>query len=294
MLTWLLQILLAIIIADFAVQLAIQIINYPDVWFGDFRVWTTAATIASLLVVFAIQWVEYSRLRSPNGVVLFYWLFLLIVLAVKLRSLVSQQLYVSNLPYFVTYSVGFGLAAVEFFVEWLWPKKQSSYEALIDEEECPAEYATVFSLLTFSWITPLMKYGHKQYLTEENLWGLVRKDRTSETGKAFEDAWEYELKNRKNPSLWIALFRAYGGPYVMAAFFKIGNDISAFTQPQLLRYLITWVDSYSPGKEPEPIVKGAAIALAMFAVGVFQTAMIVSAVSPVLRYTHGAREREMK
>lgn len=259
-----------------SVQLAIQIINYPSIWFGDFRVWTTALTIASLGVIFAIQWVEHSRLRCANGVVLFYWLFLLIALAVKLRSLISQQIYASNPPYFITYAVGFGLSAVEFLVEWLWPRKQSIYEALLDEEECPAEYATAFSLLTFSWMTPLMRYGYKQYLTEDDLWGLVRQDKTHETGKAFEGAWQYELKNRKNPSLWLALFRSYGGPYIVAAFFKIGNDVSQFTQPQLLRYLISWVDSYSADKEPEPVIKGAAIALAMFAIAAFQTSMIVS------------------
>ncbi len=264
-----------LVIADFALQLAIQIIQYPDIWFGDFRVWTTAATIVSLGVIFAVQWVEHSRLRNANGVVLFYWLFLLIVLAVKLRSLISQQIYATHVAYFVTYSVGVVLALADFLVEWLWPRTNISYDALIDEEECPAEYATVFSLLTFSWMTPLMKYGYKEYLTEDDLWGLVRKDKTSETGRAFQEAWEYELKNRKHPSLWMALFRAYGGYYMVAAFFKIGNDVSAFTQPQLLRMLIAFVDSYTPGNEPDPVIKGAAIALAMFAVGVFQTAMIV-------------------
>jgi ATP-binding cassette, subfamily C (CFTR/MRP), member 1 len=264
-----------LIITDFVAQLAIQIINYPNIWFGDFRVHTTVLTILSLFVVFTIQWLEHSRLRNANGVVLFYWLFLLIALAVKLRSLVSQQLYDSNLPYFVTYCVGFGLSVVEFFFEWLWPKKNSTYEALTDEEECPVEYATVFSLLTFSWMTPLMKYGYSQFLTEEDLWGLSKKDATKSTGAAFDAAWQHELDHRKHPSLWIALFRAYGGPYMLAAIFKIGNDLSAFTQPQLLRLLISFVDSYyREGETPQPVVQGAAIALGMFAVACLQTTMI--------------------
>ncbi|KAL1866600.1 hypothetical protein VTK73DRAFT_4630 [Phialemonium thermophilum] len=271
---WTKQVLLAAIILDVAVQLAIQIINYPSIWPRDFRVWTTALTIVSLGVVFSIQWLEHTRLRNANGVVLFYWLFLLIALAVKLRSLISQQLYSTNLAYFVTYTIGFGLSIFEFLFEWLLPKKQSAYEALIDEEECPVEYATVFSLLTFSWMTPLMKYGYSQYLTEDDLWGLSKTDKTSTTGSAFEKAWAYELKHRKHPSLWIALFRAYGGPYLLASLFKIGNDVSAFTQPQLLRYLLTFVDSYRDGQEPEPVIKGAAIAIAMFAVATFQTIMI--------------------
>ncbi|KAH8910126.1 hypothetical protein BR93DRAFT_925155 [Coniochaeta sp. PMI_546] len=271
---WTKQTILGLIVADFGVQLALQIINYPDIWYGDFRVYTTIGTILSLGVIFWIQWLEHARLRNANGVVLFYWLFLLIALAVKLRSLISQQLYEKNLPYFVVYNVGLGLAVVEFFFEWLWPKKSSTYEALVDDEECPVEYATVFSLLTFSWMTPLMKYGYSHFLTEEDLWALAKSDTTKATGKALETAWQLEVEHRKDPNLWIALFRSYGGPYVIAAFFKAGNDLSAFAQPQLLRLLLTWVDSYRPGQEPEPVIKGAAIALAMFAAAVLQTTMI--------------------
>lgn len=231
-------------------------------------------TILSLLVIFTIQWLEHSRLRNANGVVLFYWLFLLIAFSVKLRSLISQHLYSDNKPYFIVYCVGFGLSIVEFAFEWLWPKKNDAYEALVEDGECPIEYATVFSLLTFSWMTPLMKHGYSQYLTEEDLWGLAKKDTTKSTGSAFDDAWRYELQHRKHPSIWVALFHAFGGPYMMAAIFKIMNDLSAFTQPQLLRLLISFVDSYRPGQEPQPVIKGAAIALAMFAVAFFQTTMI--------------------
>nr|XP_036584697.1 ABC metal ion transporter [Colletotrichum truncatum]KAF6794347.1 ABC metal ion transporter [Colletotrichum truncatum] len=273
---WAKQTLLGLIIADVVVQLVIQIINYPGIWFGDFRFWTTVVTILSLGIIFAIQWLEHARLRNANGVVLFYWLFLLIAFAVKFRSLISQQLYVKNQAYFITYTVGFGLSIVEFLLEWLWPRKVSAYEALIDEEECPVEYATVFSLLTFSWMTPLMRYGYKQYLTEDDLWGLAKKDQTKNTGDAFQDAWEYELKHRKNPSLWLAMFRAYGGPYAVAALFKIVNDVTQYIQPQLLKLLIAFVASYEPknGKEEQPVIWGATIALAMFACATLQTAMI--------------------
>ncbi|KAH7349425.1 metal resistance protein YCF1 [Plectosphaerella cucumerina] len=269
---WAKQSFLALVIADFIVQLVIQIINYPNIWFGDFRVWTTAATVISLAIIFAVQWLEHGRLRNPNGVALFYWLFLLIAFAVKLRSLISQQLYHTNLPYFITYTVGFGLSVVAFLTEWLWPMKSSEYEALVDEEECPIEYATVFSLLTFSWMTPLMQLGYKQYLREDDLWGLAHDDTTKSTGAAFEKAWANQRK-KKNPSLWIAMFQAYGRPYSIAALFKLGNDVSLYIQPQLLRLLIAFVASFEYGNG-QPVVKGAAIALAMFACASFQTAMV--------------------
>ncbi|KAH8686882.1 P-loop containing nucleoside triphosphate hydrolase protein [Ilyonectria robusta] len=270
------QILLAVIIADIAVQLAIQIINYPGIWFGDFRVWTTALTILSMFVIFTIQWLEHSRIRYPSGVALFYWLLLLLAFAVKLRSLISQQLYDTNLPYFITYCVGVGLSLVEFLVEWLWPRSvgPDGYDAIEEEEECPVEYANVFSQLTFSWMTPLMQYGYKVFLTEDDLWSLAKSDQTKTTGTDFDKAWQHQLETRKEPSLWLALFGAYGGPYCVAAIYKIGNDVSQYIQPQLLRLLITFVASYEKGETPQPVIKGAAIALAMFGCAVFQTTMI--------------------
>jgi len=272
---WTKQTILILVIANIATQLGIQIVEYGEIWFKDFRTWTTAATILSLFVIFAIQWLEHSRLRNANGVVLFYWLFLLIAFAVKLRSLISQRVYVSNETYFIVYCIGFALSIVEFAFEWLWPKKNTTYEALVEDGECPLEYATVFSVLTFSWMTPLMKQGYKQYLTEEDLWGLTTKDTTKSTGEAFDEAWQYQVNHREHPSLWLALFHAFGGPYMLASIFKIMNDLSAFAQPQLLRLLIAWVDSRTrEGKEPEPVIKGAAIALGMFAVAFFQTTMI--------------------
>ena len=228
----------------------------------------------SLGVIFAIQWLEHDRLRNPNGVVLFYWLFILIALSVKLRSLISQQIYEKHLPYFIAYCTGYALSWVEFGLEWLVPKKKSAYHAIGDEDECPIEYATVFSILTFSWMTPLMRYGYKKYLTEDDLWNLAKRDTTQATGAIFKEAWEFELEHRKNPSLWMAIFRGFSGPYFRGAVFKTVADTLGFVQPQLLRLLITFVASYdkkNPVEDHQPVIRGAAIALAMFAVSVGQT-----------------------
>ena len=260
--------IVALVIAT-ALQASLQIEYYPHVWAGDFRFWTTVLTIISLLVVFYIQYLEHFRIRHANGVVLFYWLFMLMAFGVKLRSLISQQTHREHLPYFVTFCVSFGLAGLEFLLEWLVPRKKSTYEAIDDVDECPIEYANVFSILTFGWMTPMMKYGYTQYLTEDDLWNLRSRDTSRAAGHSFEQAWAYE-RQRKSPSLWLALFRGFGGPYYRGGLFKSVSDVLAFVQPQLLRLLITFVESYR-GDDPQPVIRGVAIALAMFAVSVNQT-----------------------
>ncbi|KAK3676345.1 ATP-binding cassette glutathione S-conjugate transporter ycf1 [Recurvomyces mirabilis] len=265
---------IAALVATTTTQAALQVEHFGGtLWLRDFRFWTTILNLLSLGVVFYIQYIEHWRSRIPNSVVLLYWLFLLIAYAVKLRSLVSQKLYEHYVPYFAIFTANVGLSFAELVLEWLVPKKLSAYEALGDEDECPVEYANIFSALTFGWMTPMMRYGYKEFLTQDDLWNLRPSDTTRNTSATFEESWAYELEKKK-PSLWIAMFRSFGGPYFWGAVIKTGSDTLAFVQPQLLRFLISFVDSYKPGNTPQPASKGAAIALAMFAVSVGQTACL--------------------
>jgi ATP-binding cassette, subfamily C (CFTR/MRP), member 1 len=245
----------------------------PKIWAKDFRFWTSIATLASLAFILAVQYIEHWRSRQANGVVLFYWLFFLITYGVKLRSLVARGVYETRSPYFVTFTISLALAIAEFVLEYLVPKKQNAYDALGEKDECPMEYADVFSILTFSWMTTMMKYGYRHYLTQDDLWNLRRRDTTKVTGNQLQEAWDLELE-KKNPSLWIAMFRAFGGPYFRGALIKTISDVLAFVQPQLLRLLINFVESYHRGNEPQPAIRGVAIALAMFATSVLQTAAL--------------------
>ncbi|KAL6712781.1 ATP-binding cassette glutathione S-conjugate transporter ycf1 [Lecanora helva] len=268
-----LLVILALLLTT-ALQACLQIVALPGIWYGDFRFWTSISTLASLVVIGSAQYLEHWRSRQPNGIVLCYWLFLLIAFAVKLRSLISQQAFRTRLPYFITFCISFGLAAVEFGLEYLVPKKQSAYDALGDEDECPIEYADVFSILTFSWMTPMMKYGHREFLTQDDLWNLRKRDTAHVTGKTLERTWADELE-KKQPSLWLALFRGFSGPYVRATVIKTFSDALSFVQPQLLRLLISFIDSYrNRNPHPQPVIRGAAISLAMFAVSVSQTALL--------------------
>ncbi|KAJ5191465.1 Metal resistance protein YCF1 [Penicillium cinerascens] len=265
-------VVLASLIFVTALQAALQAETQPKTFWTDFRFWSSLATLGSLGVIYVVQYYEHWRSRQPNGVVLFYWLFFIIVYGIKLQSLVVRKDYIHHLPYFVLINISLGLALFEFVLEYLVPKKQSAYDALGDEDECPYNYADIFSVLTFSWMTPLMKFGYKNYLTQDDLWNLRRRDTTRVTLDDLNEAWEEQLQTRK-PSLWIALFKAFGGPYLRGAIIKSGSDTLAFVQPQLLRYLISFIDSYRR-PDPQPVIRGVAIALAMFLVSVVQTSCL--------------------
>jgi ABC-type multidrug transport system fused ATPase/permease subunit len=266
------QTIIIALIFTTVLQMTFQVVNRPHLWLDDCRLWTHILVIASLVVIFSVQYLERTRLQSTCSVVVFYWFFVFLAFATKLRSLILRRIYEENLPYFITFCLSFGLVCIEFALVWLAPKR-IAYDVLGDNDnmnESPSERASIFSILTFSWMTPMMKYGYKNYVTENDLWNLPKQDTAGAASDRFQNAWNFQLEHKKNPSLWMALFRGFGAAYVQGALFKTGADVFSFLQPQLLRLLMSFVDSYQ-GQEPQPATRGAAIALGMFVVSIAQS-----------------------
>ncbi|TQS36417.1 hypothetical protein Golomagni_03139 [Golovinomyces magnicellulatus] len=279
---WTKQAIILLIILSALLQLLSQTFIYSEILYGDTRFLTSVLTILSLGVIFTIQWLEHARLRHPHGVVLFYWLLIIIAWSIKLHSLINQRANRSSQIYFNLFCIGYSLSWIEFGLEWLVPKKISASEKINSYDESPIEHATVFSILTFSWMTPMMRAGYSKYLTEDDLWNLEKRNTTKATGDSFGKAWDAELEKSefrkahqkgKKPSLWMAVIKAFYGPYFRGSLFKIMSDTLAFVQPQLLRLIIAFVKSYKKGNPgpPQPIAHGLLISFAMFAASFFQT-----------------------
>lgn len=244
--------------------------GYSQSWIRDIEFWTPLLACVAFSVAFALHHLEHARSRVPSGVLLFFWLGFILINGIQLRQSVSIQDHIYRLPRLVLFAVLESLGIFVFALEWLVSKRWCQYNAIDDAlDECPTESATVFSLLTFGWMTPMMKRGYSKYLSEEDLWDLRAKDTTHHTEAKFARAWDRQSR-RQNPSLWIALLAAFGRPFGVGALFKIVQDILGFVQPQLLRMLISFVASYN-SDTPQPLIKGLAIAGVMFAASVVQT-----------------------
>jgi ATP-binding cassette subfamily C (CFTR/MRP) protein 1 len=129
--------------------------------------------------------------------------------------------------------------------------------------------------MTFSWLDRMMIQGYKKSLTEIDLWALRREDQADALGNKLQRHWDAQRVlarqgSKKKPSIWIALTKSYGMPFLIAAFFKLFQDILGFAQPQLLRLLLIWVDSYRTD-EPAPAANGYMIAILMFFCAVAQS-----------------------
>ncbi|SCU87103.1 LAFA_0E04720g1_1 [Lachancea sp. 'fantastica'] len=237
----------------------------------------------SILVALALHWVEYFRSNVSNGIVLFYWLFQGLFGASALVNLKIRENYEGIIPVSefsiklltVQSITSFLILALEsFFTKSVQGRGDLTSDS--SRKANPYDVANIFSRISFSWMTKMMKTGYEKYLTEQDLYRLPKSFGSAEISESFGRYWDYEVKHRTKPSLAWALCITFGGKMVVAALFKAIFDTLAFTQPQLLRILIKFVGEYTDNKAftDVPIVKGFMIAIGMFLVSVIQTSFL--------------------
>ncbi|EUC56004.1 multidrug resistance-associated ABC transporter, partial [Rhizoctonia solani AG-3 Rhs1AP] len=193
--------------------------------------------------------------------------------ALQLFSLLSGHSICLNNVLFALRCALLAVGALSWTLECFCPDRvKQDPDAEAEERELPYERANVYSRLTFGWMTPLMKLGYSRFISEKDMSALSPSDTARSLSGELQKHWSRQLDS-KNPSLWGALARAYGGQYANAAFIKIARDFLSFAEPQLLRFLLAFIARYQAGKTQNAFV-GWAIAVAMFVLSVVQTAML--------------------
>ncbi|OBZ66416.1 Metal resistance protein YCF1 [Grifola frondosa] len=126
--------------------------------------------------------------------------------------------------------------------------------------------------LIHSWMSSLMKKGASEYITEGDLPSLLPQDESPALGR------KLKRQMSKHSTLGFSLFLAYGGPYAFALILKLIQDCLAFLQPQLLRWLLTYISAYQnarlDGTDGPSAVEGFVIAIIMFIASMVQTVIL--------------------
>lgn len=230
------------------------------------------------MVALGIHYLEQFKSTIPNGVLLFYWLFQVILNLARIGNLYLRNSFgknndkdFANLVILSTIN-----AFIILIVEILFPiQPLNNYYHRVSLKESPLDQANVFSRITFDWMGGLMKKGYHKYLTEEDLPSLPKSLKANKTTKDFDHYWNAQSTNNK--SLTWAIAQAFGGQFLLGGIFKGAQDALAFVQPQLLRLLIKFVNDYSKSVkkgDPIPLTRGLLISVSMFIVSVVQTASL--------------------
>ncbi|KAH0582641.1 hypothetical protein H2248_010564 [Termitomyces sp. 'cryptogamus'] len=222
----------------------------------------------ALASAISLTYLNHTRMRTSSSALLIFWPLYLFGLAIWVRSVLLAQIDDGHVILVLKSIVG-GLGFVSFVLEVFGPEYGMN-PMLGDKShmESPLNTANIFSIWTFGWMTPLMKKGVSQFITETELPSLQAPDESENLGKDLHNAL-------KKYTLWKALFIAYGGPYAVAALLKVFQDCLAFVQPQLLRWLLSYISWYQSSRfrdvDRPSSLQGFAIAGIMFVASVAQT-----------------------
>ncbi|KAG8686981.1 hypothetical protein FRC09_013809, partial [Ceratobasidium sp. 395] len=230
-------------------------------------------TVSVVAFVFLglLTYLNHTRTRRSSTILLTFWPVYVLLQLASLRTYIS--IYPPRGQVFALRCALLGASVVSWALECLCPDQAArDPDAEPEDKESPYEYANVYSRLTFGWMTPLMKLGYRRYITGKDVTALPQGDTARTLSDKLQRQWSRQLQSSK-PSLWSALFRAYGGPYVVATMLKLVRDALLFAEPQLLRFLLVFVVRYKVG-EAQSTFLGWVIVLALFTTRIVQTVML--------------------
>ncbi|KAJ1821520.1 hypothetical protein LPJ60_002558, partial [Coemansia sp. RSA 2675] len=165
-----------------------------------------------------------TRARKPSDILLLYWLTTVIVSLVVLRTdLGTKDAPLAAYPAVRAARYAMLLSTTALFCAELWPRKSTEYVLAEDGDSdvasvsrfglrAPVEDANIFSQLTFSWISPLLKLGQHKQISEDDLWEVPSNIAPVNIAETFDANWQYEIdrSEKRAPSLARALWKTVG------------------------------------------------------------------------------------
>lgn len=135
-----------------------------------------------------LTYLNHTRTRRSSTIALIFWLAYIPALLIWIRT--TLDVGEPRRPSFSALRWGIGaLGILTFALECLGPE----FRLEPDDKprlnpESPLLTANIFSVWMFSWLTPLMKKGAKQAITEDVLPELVPEDETTKLGQKLQRA----------------------------------------------------------------------------------------------------------
>ncbi|KAJ1887391.1 hypothetical protein LPJ66_009144, partial [Kickxella alabastrina] len=240
------------------------------------------AQVVAYAVAAKLHYYEHTRARRSSDQLLLFWLASLTMWLLTLRTdritgrpSPEKHSWVWNARY------ASAAAVAALFGAELWPRRLAEYALPADYDDsresvarfgvrAPEEDANVFSRLTFSWMSPLLRLGRRKQIGERDLWDLPWRLAPANVAELFAERWQHELDTHSTPSLLRALWLTVGPPFALAGVFKFVQDALQFSQPVLLSRLIGFVASHAT-EDPQPVSHGYFYASAMLVLQVVQT-----------------------
>ena len=233
----------------------------------------SAVRVFTYILAFTLLLACKKRGQISSGPLFIFWFLEAVCGAITFRSVVRSESIanISSAPLpLVTYSIQYPLIVALFFLNF-WADRPHQYKVLEEENGKPSpESAASFpSRMLFTWFDGMVWRGWRRYLVNEDLWTLNPSDRCRGVIPVWDANWDDQKKakqpKRKPLSILNTLVSSFGGVFAASAILQLIYTIISFVSPQLVNFLIAFVES------DEPMWRGYLYTITLIAVTMLNT-----------------------
>lgn len=174
--------------------------------------------------------------------------FIQAILAIAAQTLLLRDVQDADYLYVLVSKISLGTLITFLVLEFFKPCKDAH---LINANHAGGrapsleDTASPYSLVTFSWVNPLLDEGYRKSLESEDLNHLSKKDKMKNIAKHWNS-----FKNSKNSIVWDALLftKEYALYQIAVAIITTTLD---FAKPFFINLLLVWIQNRKPGESYE-------------------------------------------
>ncbi|KAJ3361058.1 Canalicular multispecific organic anion transporter 2, partial [Allomyces arbusculus] len=255
-------------------------------WLLVFKMFMAVANLAVVITTVVVEatqptpaaastlfgWIKHYRSRRASSSLSSLYLFTVVVLAVRLRTLaLHRDEYTATLTTLA--GTQLGISAVLFIAENFSSKRADARDGRKQVDESPELTASYLAKITFWWVLPLLSRASKAVLTATDLWDLPFLWSSRPNQQRLQHAWEAELKKRGDKASFARALAFTFGPRVLAMLlFALLNTLIALLTPKFVEYFVGFVVARGTLAE-RPLAEGLAMVLVFIAYGVTQSVL---------------------
>lgn len=138
--------------------------------------------VIALAMIIFLTYLTHERTRTSSSILLLFWPAYTVGFITWTRTLIATSSS-EVLPVLALKCAVLALGIISFALECLGPEQMD-----LAMHENPIATANIFSLWSFGWMTPLMKKGASEYITENDLPDLLPEDGATKLGNDLKQA----------------------------------------------------------------------------------------------------------
>ncbi|KAJ3374928.1 Multidrug resistance-associated protein 1 [Allomyces arbusculus] len=236
--------------------------------------WIT--TTLALAIAVPTHFFEHYRSRRPSTSLCTFYLILILILIVRLRTLLLRDMpdlvHIHSRPLIVTALVLLAENSSGKAID-LRTDPAVAYTAVPDAtgvptHESPEMSASYLSRLGLWWVHGLLREGRAKTLVLADCWSLPWRLRSHPTGDLLQAAWDHQVATRGTEPSFIRAFLAVFAPKLaVVSGTAIVVALTEFVNPLFVQYLIKLVLARGT-KDERSVAEGVVVAVAYVIVSV--------------------------